>query len=248
MNGMRNKLSFAIALASLALGMAALTAGTIIFKDGSRVSGADIVSITDGRITIEKDKTKRSFPLKSIDSYFQTDLKDGENSGLPGEFVDYSVRVFSVDMPESGVDKSKKNAVCTIKYSISKKGSGKVKFPYFYLYVICSRNSETEQRPIYRYCYPDEAKPKGKDYDQAAVLDRLSAFDRPILGEGERFQLSGNGLAGREVTFEMSNVKNRKVIAYRLEVWGNSKLIAEKEAKVDPLEARDVAARWWERY
>ncbi|MDX9861885.1 MAG: hypothetical protein RBS99_13325, partial [Rhodospirillales bacterium] len=118
----------------------------------------------------------------------------------------------------------------------------------FYLYVICSRTSETEKRPIYRYCYPDEAKPKGKDYDQAAVLARLNAFDRPILGEGERFRLTGNGLAGREVNFEMSSVRGRKIIAYRLEVWGNSKLIAEKTEKVDVFESRDVAARWWERY
>jgi hypothetical protein len=246
---MPNKLLFAVGLASLACGMAAVTAGTIIFKDGSRISDADIVSITDGRITIEKDKTKRSFPLKSIDSYFQTNLKDGEGNDMPGEFADYSVRIFSVDMPGGGLaKKAGKDSLCTVKYSISKKGDGKVKFPYFYLYVICTRTSETEQRPIYRYCYPNEAKPKGKDYDRAAVLARLSAFDRPILGEGERFQLSGNGLAGREVTFEMSNVKSRRIIAYRLEVWGNNRLIAEKEEKVDVLEARDVAPRWWERY
>jgi hypothetical protein len=236
------------ALLSLAtlLAAAAVMAGTILFKDGTRVTDAEIVSIEDGRITIEKDKTKRSFPLTAVQGYYQADI--GESSGLPGEFADYTVRITQVDMPERGLDKNGKTTSCTVNYSISRKGDGKVKFPYFYLYVICSRTSETERRPIYRYCYPDEAKPKGKSYDRAAVLAKLATFDRPVIGEGDRYHVAGAGLGGREATFELKSVKGRKVIAYRLEVWGNDRLVAEKEEKVDILDARDVGERWWERY
>jgi len=234
-----------ISMAAL-LAAAAAMAGTILFKDGTRVTGADIVSIEDGRITVEKDKAKRSFALSAVQAYYQADM--GESTGLPGEFADYAVRISQVDMPERGLDKNGKTTSCTVNYSITKKGEGKVKFPYFHLYVICSRNSETERRPIYRYCYPDEAKPKGKSYDRAAVMAKLTAFDRPVIGDGERYHVAGGGLGGREVSFDLKSVKGRRIIAYRLEAWGNDRLVAEKEEKIDILDARDVGERWWERY
>lgn len=227
-----------------------IRAGTLLFKDGTSISGVKLISITDGRITVEKDKAKRSFPLNTMKSYFQADLPEGNRGDLANDLADYAVRIIEVKMPKRGKDKDGETTSCKINYSIARKGSGPVKFPYFYLYVICSRDSEAEERPIYRYCYPNEAKPKGKGYDQAAVMTKLGAFNRPTIGEDEQsdFKQETGNLSGREVTLSLKGIGNRNIIAYRLEIWGNEAIVANKEDKVDILESRQVDKRWWERY
>jgi len=137
-------------------------AGTLIFKDGTKISGIDIISISDGQIIIEKDKAKRTYSIKKIKSFYKTNFEGGLNE-LPGEFSDYTVKIFDVKMPKKGVDSKGKTETCAINYSITRKGpSKKIKRPYFYLYVITPGKDGASGRKIYRYVYPKQAKPKGK--------------------------------------------------------------------------------------
>lgn len=229
-------------------------AGTIRFKDGTTISDAEIISISDGGIVVEKDKKKRRFPLNSITSYYKADIEGGAGAGgIPGEYADYKIKIFSVEMPETGEDKDGNTEFCELQYSISMANSKikKIKVPYFYLYVLTARTSETGERKIYRYYYPDEAKPKGKGYDQAAIMTKVSGFDRPVWDSSETeatlrggVSLSG-GLSGRKVRFELKKIENKRILSYHLEIWGNNSIAAEKTWNDIGVK---VAENWWERY
>lgn len=235
-------------------------AGTIKFKDGTILSDATIVSISEDDIWIEKDNTKRKFSLKSIGTYSSTNLSSamGENL-VPGEFMDYKVSILNVKMPKEGEDKDGNTEICEVSYIISKnpgKDSGnakKIKIPYAYLYVLTSRTSETEERKIYRYCYPDAAKPKGKGYDVAAVMEKVNAFDRREWGDEDYLSTlsnNNNKIGGKVFKFELKKVGTRKILAYHLEVWGNNSMIADRSEilpRID-LNTTEISKKWWERY
>ena len=222
-----------------------LFAGTIFFKDGTKLSGVEILSISDGKVVIEKDKSKRSYSFGKIKSYYGTDIDGG--SEAVGNFSDYKVTIISVDMPKDGYktkNKKSKTAKCEVEYSISRKGESKrIKVPYFYLYVIVPGKNEVSGRSVYRYYYPKHAKPKGKDYDEAAIMKELLDFGRPVWNSDHR-RIKG-GLHGKKVSFNLSGIKNRKIIAWRLEVWGGNKMIAEKSEAIRGLNNKKVGKNWW---
>ncbi len=228
-------------------------AGTIAFKDGTVLSDAEIVSISEDSIVIMKDKTKRSFPLKSLKSYSQTDLSSKiASEEFPDEFCDYSVSILDVKMPKSGENKDGQTEQCEMSYSISKHPdkAKKLKMPYFYLYVLTGRDNEAENRKIYRFCYPDQAKPKGSNYDLAATMEKVSGFDRPIWGEEDQAFMHRQELGGKKVKFDLKKIGERRILAYRIEVWGSKDIVAEKSETVQHLglEQIKVASKWWERY
>lgn len=236
----------------LAIGFASYSifAGTIFFKDGTKISGVEIISISDGKVVIEKDKSKRSYAVGKIKSYYGTDIEGGGGEAV-GSFSDYKVSIISVDMPKDGYkSKSKKKkkrtttTKCEVEYSISRKGKSKrIKVPYFYLYVIVPGKDEVSGRSVYRYYYPKHAKPKGKDYDEAAIMKELLDFGRPVWNS-DHHRVKG-GLHGKKVSFNLSGIKNRKIIAWRLEVWGGDTMVAEKEEKIRGLNNKKVGKNWW---
>lgn len=221
-------------------------AGTLIFKDGTRISGIEIVSISDGQMIIEKDKAKRTYAVSKLKSFYRTDLK-GDTGEMPGKFADYTVKIFDVKMPEKGVDSKGKTSKCEIEYSISKKGKGeKVKVPYFYLYVITPGKNEVSGRQIYRFVYPKQAKPKGKGYDEAAIMAELAEFSRPTW-HPRRHNLRGK-LKGKSISFELSGVKKRQIIAWHLEVWGNDEKLVSKDKNMMHFNGHKVGKNWWKRH
>lgn len=220
--------------------------GTIIFKDGTRISDVEIVSINEGEIVIEKDKAKRAYSLKKIKSYYGTDLDDGAQS-LPGEFADYTVSILDIKVPKDGVDAKNKREKAEIEYSISKKGkSPRIKVPYFYLYILTPGKNEVSGRDIHRYYYPKDAKPKGKDYDEAAIMAELADFGRPTWNE-ENHNLKGK-LHGKKISFSLKGIGKRKILAWHLEVWGNDSKIVEKSNNLMQLDGRKAGKNWWKRY
>jgi len=219
-------------------------AGTLIFKDGTKISGVTIVSISDGKMVIEKDKAKRQYPIKKLRAFYQTDLSDSND--MPDEFADYNVSILDIQVPKQGVDSKKKSSKAIIEYSISRKGSKhRIKFPYFYFYVITPGKNEVSGRKVYRYYYPKQAKPKGKAYDEAAILAELADFGRPVWNAKNR-NLKGK-LNGRKVEFSLKSIGKRKIIAWHLEVWGNDKKLIDKSGNVMNLDGRRVGKRWWKR-
>ena len=224
-------------------------AGTLIFKDGTKISSVDIISINDGQITIRKNKTKRTYSVGKIKSFYKTDLRHSTGE-VPGEFSDYTVSIINVKMPPKGyVTKKGKNTIsqCEIEYSISRKDSSpKIKVPYFYLYIIVPGKNEVSERKIYRYLYPKHAKPKGRGYDEAAIMKELSDFGRPVWNSKHR-NIKGN-LAGKELNIALKGVKNRKILAWHLEVWGNSEKLIDKTEDLMQLDGRRVSKNWWRRY
>lgn len=237
-----------------------LNAGTLIFKDGRRLTDVTIVSISEGRVVVEKDNTKKTFGLSEIGSFYKTDMKAGDSVGDEKDIADYDIS-FSVKIPETGLKKSGKEtetATCDITFNIIRKGdnktANKVKWPYFYIYVLTHSSEEYGGRNIYCYYHPKTAKLKSKAYDKAAVMDILGNFDRPYYhfdqstswdinsGAGKKLK----GMTGeREFSVELKDVKGRRILAYYIEVWGNTEIIDQKEWKATGV---SVGARWWEKY
>ncbi len=231
------------------------SAGTITFKekDGATttISNAEIVSIKDGTIIIEKDKKRRSFPLSSIAGYSQTDSSTaGADKSMPGEFSDYKVTIINIRAPDKGLDKDGKSTTVDIEYSVSRLNPEikKIKAPYVYLYVLLPAANDTGDREVLRFCYPEAAKPKGKGYDETAILDKVNGFDRKIWDESERdhnLKRELKNMGDEVVKFELKGVKSRKLIAYHIEIWGDSAIVAERDWKdIDS----NVGKKWWERY
>ncbi len=221
-------------------------AGTLIFKNGTRISGIEIVSISGGQIIIEKDKTKKTYAVSKLKSFYRTDLKS-TTEDMPGEFADYTVKIIDVKMPKKGVDSKGKTSKCEINYTISKKGKGeKVKVPYFYLYVITPGKNEVSGRQIYRFIYPKQAKPKGKGYDEAAIMAKLTEFSRPTW-HSDRHNLRGK-LHGKTISFELSGVKKRPILAWHLEIWGNGEKLVSKDQNMMQLNGHKVSKNWWKKH
>ena len=228
---------------------------TITFKekDGSTtsISNAEIVSIKDGSIVIEKDKKRRSFPLSSIASYSPTDSSSaGTEKSMPGEFSDYKATILDVKAPAKGVDKDGKTSVFELEYSISRTTPEikKIKAPYIYLYVYLPASDDSGDREVIRFCYPDAAKPKAKGYDEASILEKIKGFDRKIWDEGERdhdLKKELKNMGNEVVKFDLKGVKSRKIIAYHLEIWGNEAIAAERDWKDFD---SNIAKKWWEKY
>ncbi len=260
-------------LVALILSAFPVLSGTIIFKDGTVLTDVEIVGINDGMIVIEKDKTKKDYPLKNIKTFSKSDLSIAD-SAIPDDSLDYKITIVNVDMPEVG--KSSKNNTantnksnksnkidtaskggeqksCEITYSISKisdknSKSKKIKMPYFYLYVLTSKKSDDEGRKVYRFCYPDKAKPKGKDYDLATIMEKVKSFDRQDLEDEEITLETKVNLAGRTVTFNLGTVGERKILAYHIEAWGKTDIAAEKtQNMLENVNPSSVSEKWWQK-
>lgn len=229
-----------------------VNAGTISFKekDGSltTLTNVDVVSVKEGIIVIEKDKKRRSYPIASVYSFSPSDTSSAGGS-IPGEFSDYKVTISEVKSPVKGSDKDK-TATFEINYSIARTNPeiSRIKVPYVYLYLLVPPSGDTEEWEVLSYSYPSKAKLKSKGYDEAAILEAVNKFDRPIRDETDHhydLNKSLKSFGGENVKFDLKSLKNRKIIAYHIEIWGNNSIVAEKNDK--EFDAK-VGDKWWHRY
>jgi len=224
-----------------------LSAGTLFFKDGSKLSDIDIISISEGEIIIEKDKAQKSYAVKDIKAFYNTNIETGGDTD-PDKFVDYKISVISIDSPLKGekkVGSKTKTEAFELEYTITKKsGEGKkLKVPYFYLHILTPGKDEFEGRKVYSYYYPKNAKPKGKGYDVAAILAEVLDFGRPEW-DIDRAK-ARTSLMGKKVKIDLKSVGSRKILAWHLEVWGNADKIYEK-SRIQFPEA-GISKTWWKR-
>lgn len=234
---------FVALLSALALS-ASSQAGTLMFKNGSVISKVKLISIANGTITIEKDKARKFYNWKTVKAYYSTNISNVNNTA-PDDFAKYKVTVFNIKSPKKGVNAKDKTSKFTFGYNVnrSKSSSKRLRSPYFYLYILTRGKDDYSHRHVYRYYKPKSAKPKGKGYDIAAILAKLSNFKRPVWNSDRKDLQSG--ITGRKVTFYLKGVKERKVLAWRLEVWGDSDIVYQKSEVQYP--EYKVGKNWWRR-
>ncbi|MDD3119181.1 MAG: hypothetical protein PHQ27_08390 [Victivallales bacterium] len=243
-------------LALLCGGAVTLSAGTLVMKDGEKISGITISAIENGNITIEKKNQKRTFPLNRIQGYYETDIKTED--GAVEELADYKISVM-IKAPRKGIALQKekgrnKKVVETfdISYHISpilkKNGAKRVKAPYFYLYVLFSGEDDSYgHRPMKIYYYPKEAKGKShnKTPDRVSILTALNDFKRPTIYL-DNLSLD-NRIDNQQFQIAMKGAPvNRKIIAWHLEVYGNQELLLEKNDRT--MNERVPNGQWWKNY
>lgn len=222
-----------------------LYAGTIFFKNGTKLSDIKIISISDGEIVLEKSKVRKSYSLKLFKAYYDADFNTGGESS-PDKYIDYKINIIDIKVPKKGADSKKKAESVEIQYTISKKsGPGKkIKVPYFYLYVLTTAKDDNGRRKIYSYYAPKQAKPKSKGYDVASMLSKALEFSRPEWNIDHT--KARNKLMGKTVKIELKSIAERKVLAWHLEVWGNKDKIYEKSGVECP--EAGIGKTWWKRF
>lgn len=220
-------------------------AGTIFFKDGKALSKVKLISIAKGIITLERGGTRKFYPVGKFKAYYSTDISL-ESQETPDNYVNYKVTVVNISCPSKGLDSKKKPSLFKFEYSVVKQKSKfkKLKAPYIYLYVLTTGKDEYSHRRVFRYYKPKTAKPKGKGYDVAAILEKLSEFKRPNWST-ERLENRARNLMGRKVSIPLKGIKTRKILAWRLEIWGNSDIIYQKSEVCRP--EYKVGKKWWMR-
>ncbi len=250
-----------------ALSMAILNAGTIIYKtskdsEKNVLAEVKIVSISKGTITLKHGKGVRTIPLSYLSAYYDTDIDSG---GFADNTCDYTVSIRNIEKPETGYTykklknskkKTKKVSNFEIEFAIQKKlekGKSKsIRMPYFYLYVLTTGTKSYGKRPIFSFYYPDEAKVKSKTYDEAKIIEAVTSMDRPRIYNGERSSFSGkigkltSASGYRPAIIPMKGIKNQRIIAYHLEIWGKDKMIVQKDWKEST--RYSVGKNWWKRY
>lgn len=245
-------------------------AATLIMKDGKTMSKVKVVSINFQKnfMVIERDGEQRTVSTGSIKEFYSADTEAGNNVDIDNT-IDYKVSIMSVKMPKTGYEKSNnkksrsKTSDCEISYSIVRDFKSKdkdtnpnaIKKPYFYLAVLTEGESQYSGRSVYRFTYPPKEfkldSKLRKSYNTAAIMEEVLSFKRQRFhfNQSSNFNSSASsrGLGGElEAKIELKNVKNRRIIAYHLEVWGKNKIVAEKDWTDGGVHLDSKwAKRWW---
>ena len=250
----------------LTLSIVILNAGTIIYKTSAKsekhtLAKVKIISIARKTVTIKHGKGVRTIPRNYLYAYYDTDIDTGN---FADNTCDYMVVSISVKMPGTGYTykkvkkkkkKSKSVSNCEIAFAVNKKlkkGESKaVRMPYFYLFILTTSSKSYGKRPIYSYYYPDEAKIKSSTYDEAKIIEAINSMDRPRIYHGGKTHLGKIGklsTAGgyKPAVIPLKGIKNQRIIAYHLEIWGKDKMIAKKDWRDSS--RHDVGKNWWKRY
>lgn len=252
-------------LLSLVLCCQPLSGGTLIYRvngkgDPITTSRIKIISIQDGNITVEQDGGRQTIPMSWVDKYFDTDIPGGS---FIDNTSDYDVNIFKIDMPDTGYTFSTEDgrrrrsvATCTVEYRISRKGESgaprAVKMPYFYLYVLTTRDKEYGPRPAFSFHYPKEARIRSRNYDEARIIETVTSIDRPLVHDTTMRQLgtpsrrTGLSSMGNLVAeIELRGINERQIVAYRLDVWGKDGIVAFREWKRPGYNPGEF---WWKKH
>lgn len=256
-------------VASLFIATIQVSADTLILKDGTSMTKVKIVSINFAKnfMVVESDGQQRTISTSRVAEVYDTDRK-GAGAADIDNTSDYDVMIMNMDMPKTGYikhggkKKTFKTSACEISFSIrrllpkkdQKTNPDLIKYPYFYLAVMTEGDGEYGGRPIFRYTYPPKQfkldSNAKKSYNTAAIMDAISSLKRSNmhLDRAVGFNSkSSNNLAGeRNIKIELKDVKDRRIIAYHLEVWGKDKIVANKDW-TDPGThiASGWKSRWW---
>jgi hypothetical protein len=229
------KILFAIMIFSFFV-ISETIAGTLIYKvnkeDEKVVSEVKILSIDKKQIVLKVGNGMERIPLTSLIKYYDTDIKIG--SAFDDGSCEYDIQIVGIKKPASktGFSGSKKEKIVSnieIEYNISTKDktiqSRKgIKHPHFYLYVLTSDNNN--KRKVFVYNYPESAKCNFKNYDEALMMEKALASDRESMFF-EHGKWSSNSFWGIKHKFPLEGIKDRKIIATYLIVWGKEKIIYE---------------------
>lgn len=248
------------------LGFIVLNAGTIVYRTEAKgkrhtLSKVKIVSIDKTLITIKHDGGIRTIPLSYIVNYYDTDI---DTSNFADTTARYEITIQEIKMPGSGYayvrnkktkKKSKKTSNCEIKFSINKKlkdaKSKNIRMPYFYLFVLTTSSEAFGSLPVYSYYYPKSAKIRSKTYDEAKIIEAVRSMKRPYLYHDGKSHL-GKSIGKLDsaggfppILIPLKKIKNKKIIAYHLEIWGKDRIIGTKNWHNMKY---TVGKRWWKRY
>jgi hypothetical protein len=231
----------------------ALSAGTIVYRPNKdaeprRVANVKIISIEKGVMTIEVNDGRERIPLSRVDGYYDTDLKNSSD-GFDDNTPEYTVTVTNIDAPERA-QKKVGNKTSTESFKINYRivpqytnehSRESVKRPYFYLYILTEGNDGGGERSIYRVCEPKLANPSKKIYDKAAVMDQVLSSKRENI-----YSNQGNISAyDRQEDLSLASIRHRrKIIAWRLEIWGKTDIIYEKDWTEPGVR---IGKNWWQR-
>jgi hypothetical protein len=260
-------LSLKLLFAALVLCIASqLQAATIVYRanpenEPKRIAKVKIISINKNIVVIEKDGARTSIGLGQLVEYYDSDVENG-GEGIDDNTCEYSVSIHEVDMPKTGYAKSgsnKKSEVseCEIQYSIIRNKTDGVNYnvvkePYCYITILLDNDDKNGGRSILRYGYPTERAKVSKNdgYDKAAIIKQVTALNRHTinfnnlndLSSSKSFDSKISGANERSIKIKLTNVKERRIIAYHIEFWGKKEVAGQKDWKEVGVK---VGNNWW---
>jgi hypothetical protein len=245
-----------------------LFSATIVYKpnkesEPKRISKVKIISITKNIIVVEKDGARTNIAVGQLVEYLDSDM-DNAGEGMDDNTCEYTISLHKIDMPKTGYVKNggtKKSDVseCEIQYSIvrdNKDGTdyNRVKEPYFYLFVLVDHDDGNGGRGVLKYGFPpDRAKlTKGEGYDKASIVKQVTSLNRHVINFDNVREI-GSGNINKTMTttneriikIKLTNIKDRRIIAYHIEAWGKKDIAGVKDWKDFGVK---VDNNWWLRY
>ncbi len=222
-----------------------LMGGTLIYKVNKNeekiISDISILSIDRKQVVLKVGNGIERIALTDLVKYYDTNIKIGSAFDDGSSQYDVQIRGLKKTASRTGYAGSQKNrtvSVIDLEYDISiKNNSGNqsrkaIKQPYFYLYVLTT--DENNKRKVFVYHYPDAAKCNFKNYDEALMMEKVLSSERESMFlEHGKWQSNAN-LSWQSIKFKMDGIKERKIIATYLIVWGKDRIICEEGEIWDP--------------
>ena len=221
-------------------------AGTLIYKVHQEkekiISDITIMSIDKKQVVLKVGNGIERIPLSSLVKYYNTDIKIGSVFDDGSQEYDIQVRNWKKPASRTGYSGSKKNRVVSeleFEYDIRlKQDSAKtqtnkrIKRPYFYLYVLTV--DDYDNRKIFHYFSPDAAKCNFKSYDEALMMEKVYSSERESFFLDYGQWKTTSRLNWQKQKFVLDGIKERKIIATYLVVWGKDSIIYEGGEIWDP--------------
>ncbi len=221
-------------------------AGTLIFKNNKVISKLKIISISNGRIFVEKKDLRKNYPLSIIKAYYDEDVD--ADSALVGSLTSYKVNVSRIEIPDVGKStKSKKKKEVELKLSLtlgaSKTRTKKIRKPYVYIYLLTELEGDDNitERQVKVLSYPKSARVSLKGYDVGKIM-------KEVLDSGRKTVNANNLSSFSDIVVKLSTslIGKRKIVAYYIEVYGNYDLIYQTTRKVGLSTSFNLPKKWWE--
>lgn len=226
----------------------AVSAGTLIYKnrEGKKltVSGLKIFSIDSKKMVVKINDGTETILLSNVVKYYDSDIKSG------GSFDDDTAE-YDIRLGEGAIRSDKKKGgqkFFEIPFDVVRKSARMdtpMRYPYIFLFVLTS-NAEGS-RAISSYGFPVAARLSLKNYDEAKMLEKVLSLKRPhyhsedVNRMGERSSTTRMG-GGKVATFQLNNIKDRKVIAWYVVAWNKDSISATKEWHDTQYK---VGKNWW---
>ena len=242
-----NKIGFLLVLILFIGSLINSYAGTLIFKNNTSINKVKIIGISKGRIYIDKKGVKKNYLLKNVKAYYNEDIEI--DSAVEKKLSAYRVRIQKVAFVKTGKSKTNRKKALKIHLGLSvgrsKNGKRIFRKPYIYAYLLTESTASggednLRDRKVYVYAYPKDAKVSLKGYDVSKIMGKVLASDRKIID----YETVSDGFSSYKVNMPLKSLKNRKILAYRVEVYSNNQLSAVDVKQLDL--ASRFADKWWQ--